>query len=318
MELIRKLGWLAVASRLKRLSDCLMQDVRQVYQAAGLEFEPRWFLVFYQLSETSPLSITSLAEAAGITHPAVVQIAAELEQAGLVTSAPDERDRRKRRLVLTPRGRQMAASLQPIWREIEAATREAIAAAGVDLPRTLGAIETTLEERGVQARIREKQELRREESVRILDYQPKYRRCFKTLNYRWLREYFRVEAHDRELLEDPENIILARGGRIFFAQAGRRIVGTCALRRVDEATCELLKMAGAENYRGCRIGQRLAIHAIETARSLGAGALVLYTSPKLEAALALYRKLGFAEVPFQEQSRFDRPTLMMQLKLERG
>lgn len=314
--MIRKLGWLAVASRLKRLGDCLIQDVRLVYHEAGQAFEPRWFLVFYQLSQASPMSITAIAESVGISHPAVNQLAAEMESAGLLTSGPDARDGRKRCLALTPRGQQVAESLQSVWRDIETATREMIEGAGIDLPEVLAAIESAMEKKGLRARIQEKNELRRNDSVRILDFQPKYRAHFKNLNYRWLREHFQIEEQDRQILEDPENAVLARGGRIFFARAGRRIVGTCALLRVDARTFELSKMAVAPDIRGCRIGWRLAVHAIETARSLGAETMFLYTSPQLEAALALYRKLGFRTVPIQDPSIYRRPTVKMRLALE--
>ena len=145
METIRRLGMLALASRLKRLSDRLMQEVGQVYRAEELGFEPRWFLVFHQLTEGPPQSVTALAAAVGITHPAVNQAADEMEAAGLVASSRDEKDKRKRRLELTPRGRQVAESLRPIWAGIESATREVADASGVDLLAAIGAIEAALD-----------------------------------------------------------------------------------------------------------------------------------------------------------------------------
>lgn len=316
METIRKLGMLAFASRLKRLSERLMQDVRLVYRREGLDFEPRWFLVFYQLIEASPMSITAIAEAVGITHPAVNQIAAEMEKAGLIASSPDPRDRRKRCLALTPLGKKVARAIRPLWADIESATREVVESTGVDLLRAVETIESALETKGVCPRVLDRMERRRNESVRILDFETKYRSHFKTLNYQWLREFFRIEERDRQVLEDPENRILAPGGRIFFAQSGRRIVGTCALIRVDPRTFELAKMAVTREYRRRRIGQRLAEHAIDTARSLGASSLILYTSPKLEAAVALYRKLGFQPVPVPDKSIYRRSTIMMTLKLD--
>ena len=177
MEMIRKLGWLAVASRLKRLGDCLIQDVRLVYQEAGQAFEPRWFLVFYQLSQASPMSITAIAESVGISHPAVNQLAAEMESAGLLTSGPDARDGRKRCLALTPRGKQVAESLQPVWKDIETVTREMIEEAGIDLPEVLAAIESAMEKKGLRARIQEKKELRRNDSVRRGVYRHAKSRC---------------------------------------------------------------------------------------------------------------------------------------------
>lgn len=162
METIRKLGLLALASRLKRLSDRLMQDVGQVYRREELGFEPRWFLVFYQLAEGAPLSITALAGAVGITHPAVNQAADEMEQAGLVASSRDAKDKRRRHLALTPRGREVAAALRPIWADIESATRDVAESTGVDLLRAIDAIEAALDAQAMSARVEERLGRRRE------------------------------------------------------------------------------------------------------------------------------------------------------------
>ena len=154
METIRKLGLLALASRLKRLSDRLLQEAGQAYRQEGLGFEPRWFLVFHQLAEGPPQSVTGLAAAVGITHPAVIQAADEMEAAGLVASARDADDKRKRRLALTPRGREVAESLRPVWTAIESATREVAGASGVDLLAAIDAIEAALDITPLGERIR--------------------------------------------------------------------------------------------------------------------------------------------------------------------
>ncbi len=154
METIRRLGMLALASRLKRLSDRLLQEAGGIYRKEGLGFEPRWFLVFHQLAEGPPRSVTALAAAVGLTHPAVVLAAQEMEAAGLVASVRDAADRRKRRLELTPRGRQVAEALRPVWAGIEAATREVAGASGVDLLAVIDAIEAALDEMPLGERVR--------------------------------------------------------------------------------------------------------------------------------------------------------------------
>jgi DNA-binding MarR family transcriptional regulator len=155
VETIRKLGLLALASRLKRLSDRLLQEAGQAYRQEGLGFEPRWFLVFYQLAEGPPQSVTALAAAVGITHPAVIQAADEMEAAGLLAAARDAGDKRRRRLALTPRGREVAESLRPVWAAIESATREAAGASGIDLLAAIDAIEAALDETPLGERIRQ-------------------------------------------------------------------------------------------------------------------------------------------------------------------
>ena len=58
IDLIRKLGPLAFASRLKRLSERLMKDVALVYKDLNVDFQPRWFPVLYLLD----LHVVSLLE----------------------------------------------------------------------------------------------------------------------------------------------------------------------------------------------------------------------------------------------------------------
>jgi DNA-binding MarR family transcriptional regulator len=153
VETIRKLGLLALASRLKRLSDRLLQEAGQAYRQEGLGFEPRWFLVFHQLAEGPPRTVTGLAAAVGITHPAVIQAADEMEQAGLIASSRDAADKRKRRLALTPRGRRVAEALRPVWADIESATREVAGASGVDLLAAIDAMEAALDDTPLGERI---------------------------------------------------------------------------------------------------------------------------------------------------------------------
>jgi ribosomal protein S18 acetylase RimI-like enzyme len=136
--------------------------------------------------------------------------------------------------------------------------------------------------------------------VKIIDYDPRYRHHFKDLNVEWIAQYFTVEPHDLEQLEDPENYILSRGGRIFFALYGEEIIGTVALIKVSETVFEMVKMAVRPGFRGLGAGEKLGRHLIEAARQAGGQRLFLESNQKLTPALTLYRKLGFVEIPIGE------------------
>ena len=58
MDLIKQLGSLAFASRLKRISDRMMADGGRIYASQNISFEPRWFPIFYLLSEEPPMPLT--------------------------------------------------------------------------------------------------------------------------------------------------------------------------------------------------------------------------------------------------------------------
>jgi GNAT superfamily N-acetyltransferase/DNA-binding MarR family transcriptional regulator len=308
---------MAFASRLKRLHERLIRDVGRLYEGLGFNFEPRWFLLFYSLHARGPASITELASALSQSHAAVNQVAGELLKAGLVSEVRQRGDDRKRLLRLTPRGRALASRMVPIWREIGDATTELFRDSGVDMVAGLAATEQALEAASIYDRVR----VARGESIHppitILEYRPAFKKHFRELNYAWLREHFTVEPEDERLLSDPNGRIIKRGGAVLFAAAGEQILGTCALIRHSDSDYELAKMAVAEASRRRGLGRALGLATIDRAAHLGGRRLFLLTSPKLTAAIALYRKLGFEPCPLPDDAavKYKRCTIAMELAL---
>ena len=79
-----------------------------------------------------------------------------------------------------------------------------------------------------------------------------------------------MEPKDEVALADPENSILAPGGRIFLALRQGEAIGCCALLAAGPGEFELAKMAVTEAAQGCGIGRRLLAAAIEACRVGGA------------------------------------------------
>jgi GNAT superfamily N-acetyltransferase len=151
--------------------------------------------------------------------------------------------------------------------------------------------------------------------VRLVDFEPRHREHFVALNLEWITHHFEVEDADREVLEDPEAAILAPGGYIVMAETDDEVLGTCALIRLDQESFELAKMAVTPSARGLGIGHRLGMAVIDRARRAGAKRVELLTNSKLVSALALYRRLGFREVPL-DASEYRRADVRMVLDLE--
>lgn len=153
---------------------------------------------------------------------------------------------------------------------------------------------------------------------RIRDFRTGDEAVFRRLNEAWITQYFALEAHDRELFDDPVGSIIDLGGTILILELGGEAVGCCALIPVDETTLELAKMAVAAQQRGRGLGRLLLEAAIERARRAGKRRVVLETNSRLEPAVRLYRSLGFRDLPAAacEESHYARVDLVMELLLD--
>ncbi len=320
MDIIAREGVLAMASRLKRLSERMYKDMSRVYTAIDAGFEARWFPVFYALGQRSPRSVVELARELGLTHPAVTQIAQPLIRKGLVKEASDPKDARRHLLSLTSEGRRLHDRLRPVWAAVARGAREMLQEAGGDLLGTLTRVESILDERSMYERLRPVLGLPREEPLRIVSYRPAYKKHFRRLNEEWLKAHFTVEPGEQRVLSDPNGRIVRRGGFLFFALLGEEVVGTCALRRERGGVFEVAHMAVTSAFQGQGIGRALAEAAIEQARRLGLERLYLQTHPVLKRAGRLYRDLGFRRVarhPVPTERCSERGGYVMMLRLDR-
>jgi DNA-binding MarR family transcriptional regulator len=153
VDLIRELGAVAFASRLRRLSDRLKSEATKIYQSQGIEFNDSWFLVALVLSRRDGVSVTEAAETLGFTHAAISQMAAAMKKRGLIDGRPDERDGRKTLLYLTDEGREMVDVLQPIWAAVGTCTDELISETGADLLSAMTEMENRLDRSDLVTRV---------------------------------------------------------------------------------------------------------------------------------------------------------------------
>jgi DNA-binding MarR family transcriptional regulator len=149
-------GTAAFGTRLRRLSERMDKDVRELYRAHGLDFEPSWFPVFSALSDVGPLSVGELASHMRITHAAVSQIRGKLLKAGLVRVRADAADQRRQMLQLTAKGRALVARLRPLWRAIAETTDTLCRENAALLLQQLGALEAALDRRSLGERVNDR------------------------------------------------------------------------------------------------------------------------------------------------------------------
>jgi ribosomal protein S18 acetylase RimI-like enzyme len=127
---------------------------------------------------------------------------------------------------------------------------------------------------------------------------------FAELNREWLDGYGLLEAADEAMLADPKGSVLDKDGLILFASFNGEIIGTGALLKCEEGCYEIAKMGVSSGVRGRGVGRKLAETLISTARAKGARKLYIESNRKLDRALALYRSLGFKELPQVENSPY--------------
>jgi ribosomal protein S18 acetylase RimI-like enzyme len=296
MNHLESLGPLALASRLKNLSDTLMQGVSQIYREMDLDFEPRWFPVTHYLFTHGAVPVTTLANALRQTHPAVLQVTKIMQKKGLVSLEKDEKDLRKTIVGLTPEGRNMAVSLTGIWEDISEAASKLLEENQVDLLKDIAALEKALENEEIYSRVKKEYVRKRLDNLVIKDYSSKDFNDFKEINYQWLNESVGISPYDKKILENTEEEIIKKVGMIYLAWAGTEIAGTFILVPANDQDLELTKFAVKKVYRKMGIGKMLVNYALELAKSSGYASVILLTHPTLTDAFNLYRKTGFTEI----------------------
>jgi len=150
--------------------------------------------------------------------------------------------------------------------------------------------------------------------IDIIPFDAKYANIFRDLNMEWLKKYFYVEEHDRDVLENAKSYIIDKGGFIFFAMLNGEVVGTVGLINENEGF-ELSKMAVSPKYQGIKIGQLLMQYCNDFAKDKGWSELLLYSNTVLKNAIYIYKKYGFEEISLNPNTPYQRSNIKMVLKL---
>lgn len=317
MDFFERTGTVAIGSRLRMLNDRIAADAAEIYHLYGVDIRPKWFPVFFALSDGEAKTITGIAREIGQTHPSVSNIVKEMTAAKFVQEVPDKDDRRRTVIALSPEGRALCALLPEVCGDVSAAVDEVSQSTRNDLWEAIGEWEEQLSQRSLLQRVRDIRRARKARDMEILPYEPRFREAFCALNKEWITRYFEVEEADLRALEHPQEYILDRGGFIFVGCYKGEPVGVCALLRMDdpEYDYELAKLAVSPEAQGLGLGVRLCEAVIEKARQMGAGKIFLESNTRLHPAIHIYRKVGFRELP-KRPSEYKRADIWMELRLD--
>jgi len=133
------------------------------------------------------------------------------------------------------------------------------------------------------------------------------------LNDPSFRVYLDIQNYEAELLHLEGKYGLPHG-RLYLLLCDGAVAGCIALRRLDDARCELKRLYVRPAFRGRGLGTILVERLIADAREMGYKAVLLDTLPFLKTAIAMYQRLGFYEIPRYNDSPMD-STIYMQLDL---
>ena len=122
------------------------------------------------------------------------------------------------------------------------------------------------------------------------------------------RKLYRWEAPLEEILEqfddqgelaDIDNFqsyYFERNGLFLVATDNSQVIGTGAVRRIDEGICELKRLWLLEKYQGNGIGYRVLGELINFARANGYTKMRLETDIEQERAIRFYKRVGFHDI----------------------
>jgi DNA-binding MarR family transcriptional regulator len=104
------------------------------------------------------LGIMEIAQKLNISHPAVIQLAKELEKKGWISSTKSKEDARKRLLKLSKKGLLLLPQLQLVWDDIREVNRQVVEDQSINILSALGEMEAYFESKSYTERMKEFQE----------------------------------------------------------------------------------------------------------------------------------------------------------------
>ena len=114
-DFLKDLEYLGVTARIKRLSDSLTANIKELYKDNHVTIEPSWHLIFLILKETDGCSMVEIAEALRLSQPALTKMVNRMKNKGYLKVVKSSIDKRKKILQLTPKAIEQLPLFEKIW-----------------------------------------------------------------------------------------------------------------------------------------------------------------------------------------------------------
>ena len=105
------------------------------------------------------------------------------------------------------------------------------------------------------------------------------------------------QGFEQELGSLPGDYAPPRGCLLLARGPGGEVAGCVAVRPFGKDVCEMKRLYLRAPYRGHGQGRRLAELIVAAAREIGYAAMRLDTVSRLTESIALYRSIGFVDIP---------------------
>ena len=115
------------------------------------------------------------------------------------------------------------------------------------------------------------------------------------------QKYLDIQHYGDEL-EHLEKKYGMPEGRLYIALWDGKPAGCIGPRKLDGHRCEMKRLYVRPAFREKRIGSALVRRIVADAREIGYAHMLLDTLPCLERAIAMYRAMGFYEIPSYNDS----------------
>ncbi len=297
----------------------MTSDAAGIYEMYGTNLRPKWFPVYYALSDGSAKTVTAIAKEIGQTHPSVSSILKEMRQAGLVDLRQSSIDGRQTLASLSEEGLRLRESMEQQQADVTQAISEISQHSRADLWEAMNEWERLLGEKSLLQRVAAIKGQREDMNVRIVPFDDsRHHEAFRRLNEEWIKNLFgKVEDADHYEFDHPVENIINKGGYIFIALLNDEPVGTFAMMRSKNPAYdyELVKYSVSPKAQGHGIGRKLMEACLAQARRTGGYRIFLESNRKCAAAVHLYEKYGFRHLPVRH-SDYARCDVQMETVLQ--
>ena len=157
MDIVKELGHLCLATRLKRIGDRLQSDVQRLIDAREYPLMANQYPILAAIDRAGPMTIGDISRSLGVSQPGVTRSVNALGRNGIVRFESPAEDRRRKVVALSRLGQKIVdSSKSTLWPAIEAELVAICGDTGNSLLRHLDTLETELSKNPLSSRVDER------------------------------------------------------------------------------------------------------------------------------------------------------------------